>query len=65
VEFISKAWKEVPISIIPNRSDCAVCLIWKMKHKMTIFEMTEQSGEGASSSQNESVTDGSSNKLSD
>jgi hypothetical protein len=42
VEWKSKAWKEVPVNIIKKSFlFCSkVCLMWKMKHKITFFEAT-------------------------
>jgi hypothetical protein len=40
VEWISKAWKEVPVNIITKQFlFCSkVCLMWNLKHKITFFE---------------------------
>jgi hypothetical protein len=66
VEWISKAWKEVPVNII-SKSFLKCCLsnVEDGAQGNIHWNESEQSGEGASSSENESVTEGSLDELSD
>jgi hypothetical protein len=66
VEWISKAWKEVPVSIIP-RSFLMCCLSDARDGTQgdSHWDNSEQSGESASCSENESAAEGSFNELSD
>jgi hypothetical protein len=60
VEWISKAWKEVPVSIIPKYFlMCRLSNAEDGTQDNILWEDSEQSGEGASSSEYESVTEGS------
>jgi hypothetical protein len=63
VEWISKAWKEVPINII-SKSFLKCCLSNAMQDDI-VWDDSKQSGEAASSSENESEAEGSLDKLSD
>jgi hypothetical protein len=64
VEWIGKAWKEVPVNIIP-KSFLKSCLsdVEDAKQDDIPWDNSEQSG--ASSSENESATEGSLDELSD
>jgi hypothetical protein len=62
VEWTSKAWKKVPVNIIPK--SFLKCCLSNAQDGMQDDD-SEQSGEGASSSENESVTEGSLDELSD
>jgi hypothetical protein len=66
VEWISKAWKEVPVNIIP-KSYIKFCLS-NAEDGMEddiLRDDRKQSGKGASSSENESTPEGSLDELSD
>jgi hypothetical protein len=66
MEWISKAWKEVPVNIIPK--SCLKCCLSNMEdgtQDEMLWDDNEQSGEGASSSENESATEGSLDELCD
>jgi hypothetical protein len=66
VEWISKACKEVPVSITPQSfSKCCLSNAEDGTQDDILWDDSEQSGEGASFSKNESETEGSLNKLSD
>jgi hypothetical protein len=66
VECISKAWIKVPVNIIPQ-SFLKRCLskAGDGRHDDILWDDSEQSDVGASSSENESVNEGSLDKLSD
>jgi hypothetical protein len=66
VEWISKAWNEVPVSIIPKSFlKCCLSNVEDGIQYDILWDDSEQSGEGASSSENESVAEGSLDELSD
>jgi hypothetical protein len=66
VERISKSWKEMPLNIIP-KSFLKRCLSNAEDGAQDdiLWDDSEQSGESASSSENESVTERSLDELSD
>jgi hypothetical protein len=65
VEWISKAWKEMPVNII-SKSYLKCCLSnVEGGTQDDIWDNSQQSGKGASSSDNDSGTEGSLDKLSD
>jgi hypothetical protein len=66
VEWISKAWKKVALNIIPK--PFLKCCLSKAEGETQddiLLDDSEQSGKGPSSSANESVNEGSLDKLSD
>jgi hypothetical protein len=66
LEWISKAWKEVPGNIIPKLF--SKCYLFNAEDGMqddNLWDYSGQSGEAASSAENESATEGSLNELSD
>jgi hypothetical protein len=66
VGWISKDWKDVPVNIIPKSFlKCGLSNAEDGKQDDILWDDSEQSGEGASFSENESVTEGSLDKLSD
>jgi hypothetical protein len=65
-EWISKAWKEVPVNIIPK--SFLKCCLSNAEGGMQddiLWDDREQSSKGASSSENGSATEGSLDKLID
>jgi hypothetical protein len=64
VEWISKVWKEVPVSIIPIFFKCFLSNVEDGTQDDILWEDNAQSGEGASSSEYESATEGQLDKLS-
>jgi hypothetical protein len=66
VEWISKAWKEVLVSVISKSfSKCCVSSAEDRRQDDILWDYSKQSGEGASPSENESATEGSMDELSD
>jgi hypothetical protein len=66
VDWISKAWKEVPVNIIPKSFlKCCLSNVEDGIQDDILWNDSEQSGEGTSSSENKSMTAGSLDKLSD
>jgi hypothetical protein len=66
VEWISKAWKDVPVNIIPK--SFVMCCLSNVEDGMQddiLWDNNEQRGEGASLSENESTTEGSLDELFD
>jgi hypothetical protein len=66
VEWISKPWKEVPVNIIPI--SFLKCCLSKGEDGMQddiLWDNSEQSGEGASSSENKTANEGSLDELSE
>jgi hypothetical protein len=60
VEWISKAWKEVPVNIIPKSGlKCSLSNAEEETQGDILWGDSEQSGEGASSSENETANEGS------
>jgi hypothetical protein len=62
VEWISKAWKGVPVNIIPK--SFLKCCLSNVEDDI-LWDNSKQSDKGASSSENESVTEGLLDRLSD
>jgi hypothetical protein len=66
VEWISKAWNKVPVNIIPKSFfKCCLSNVEDGMQDDILWDDSKQSGEGATSSENESVTEGSLDELSD
>jgi hypothetical protein len=66
VEWISKAWKEVPVSIIAKSFlKCCLSNAEDGTQDDVLWDDSERSGEGASTSENESATGVSLDELSD
>jgi hypothetical protein len=63
---MSKAWKEVPVNVIPKSFlKCCLYIAEDGTQDDILWNGREQSGESASSSVNESVSEESVDKLSD
>jgi hypothetical protein len=66
VQWISKAWKEMPVNIIPKLFiKCCLSNAEDGTQDDILWDDSEQSGKGASSSANESVTEGLLDELAD
>jgi hypothetical protein len=65
VEWISKAWKEVPVNIPKLFLKCSLSNVEDGTQDDIPWDNCEQSGKGASSSEIKSVTAGSLDELSD
>jgi hypothetical protein len=66
VQWISKAWKEVPVSIIAKSFlKCCLSNAEDGTRDNILWDYSEQSDEAASSSENESANEGSLDELSD
>jgi hypothetical protein len=64
VEWIAKTWKEVSVNVIPKPFlKCCLSNVEDGKQDDILRDNSEQSGNGASSSENESVTEGLLDKL--
>jgi hypothetical protein len=66
VEWISKAWKEVPVNIIPK--SFLKCCLYNVEDGMQddiLWDDSAQNCEGASSSETESATEGSLDEVCD
>jgi hypothetical protein len=64
VEWISKAWKEVPVNIIPKSFlKCHLSGAEDGTQDGILWDDSEQSDKSASSSENEGVTEGSLDEL--
>jgi hypothetical protein len=66
VEWLSKAWEEVPVNIIPKSFlECWLSNVEDGTQDNILWDYSEQSRKGASSSENEGATEESLDKLSD
>jgi hypothetical protein len=66
MEWISKAWKEVPLNNIPELFiKCSLSNVEDGTQDDILWDDSEQSGEGASSSENGSATKGTLDELAD
>jgi hypothetical protein len=66
VEWISKAWKEVAVTIIPKSFlKCCLSNTEDGTQDGILWDGSEENGEGASSSESEYATEGSLEELSD